>query len=68
MELDADSVLTFIQGVGFPAAVAWFVLVRVEKRLASIETALVAWLERGSGAGERPARAGMRSGAGRRKR
>jgi hypothetical protein len=44
--MDVKSVIDFIQGVGFPIAVAWFVLARVEKRLMAIEAAIVAVLER----------------------
>ena len=44
--------LSWIQGVGFPAAVAGFVLWRMEKRLASIEIAVVRLAERMGAIGE----------------
>lgn len=45
--MDFAGIIDLVQGVGFPAAVAWFVLARVEKRLAAIEAAVCALSNRG---------------------
>lgn len=39
--MDLDTVIRFVHGVGFPAAVALFVLVRLERKLEQIRDALV---------------------------
>jgi hypothetical protein len=44
--MESANALAWVQGVGFPAAVAIFVLWRVDKRLASIEIAVVRLAER----------------------
>ncbi|MGH8696419.1 MAG: YvrJ family protein [Burkholderiales bacterium] len=39
--MTADTVIQLIRDIGFPAAIAWFVLVRVEHRLHELTVAVV---------------------------